>query len=647
MPRRWTDRSPNFGPLVLAVMVGLFALTTHLTAQPPTEPANPIPDIKKGEEKDLETYRQLTIELRRLAQKWKNSPDAADKARAAIIEEALNKAEEKGVDTLFKDVIGGLGGNPTGSELSNLIQNDRRLNVALLEVLEILKSDDALTKIKKDIDETKKLIEEVKQLKAEQENLEALTNRPMSDAAKLAKTQAELAKKTQQLADKMAGKKSDGKPSGDPQDKGDEPKAGEKPGENSAEAKPDSQKDKPDAKDPMGGDPKDGEAKPMDGKPDAGMTKETPKMGDPMAGDPKSAGEPKSGDPMMGEPKPPMQGDSKPQGDPKGDQKPSDSKSGGDAKPMDSPMSPMSPSDSQGSSKSSPSSPSSPSPSKPQDDQAKAKAKAQENVQKAVPNQKGAENDLNKNDKDSAKPKENKAAEELAKALEELEKRLKQLRDKELAKKLEDLEQRIEAMLKKQRAVRVATGTIDAGILKKGGMADTADKQKSQVQANNENDIVVDAQKALELLADEGSAVVFAGVLDEVKKDMESIRDRLNKGNVGEDTQLIEDQTIEQLERMLAAVKKAKKDLESPPPPPSEGGPPPGEQDKELIELVAQLKLLRELQVIVNNRTMVFGKKANGPQATDLDLQNDLKKLGERQKALQEMLHKIATKAIK
>src|SRR5205823_7472713 len=129
-----------------AALVGLFALASVLTAQPPAtptppaDPANPIPGIKKNEEKDLETYRQLTIELRRLAQKWKNSPDPVDKARAEIIEDALKKAEEKSVDTLFKDVIGGLSGTPTGTELSKLIQSDKQLNEALLEILEILKS---------------------------------------------------------------------------------------------------------------------------------------------------------------------------------------------------------------------------------------------------------------------------------------------------------------------------------------------------------------------------------------------------------------------------------------------------------------------------------------------------------------------------
>src|SRR5438309_1550304 len=80
---------------------------------------------------------------------------------------------------------------------------------------------------------------EVQALKAQQENLEALTNRPMSDPAKLAKTQAELAKKTQELADKMAGKKSDGNPDSKSGDKADQPKSGEKPGHSAAEPKPD------------------------------------------------------------------------------------------------------------------------------------------------------------------------------------------------------------------------------------------------------------------------------------------------------------------------------------------------------------------------------------------------------------------------
>src|SRR5262249_23898301 len=161
--------------------------------------------------------------------------------------------------------------------------------------------------------------------------------------------------------------------------------------------------------------------------------------------------------------------------------------------------------------------------------------------------------------------------ESLEQALQELEKRLKQLREKEMAAKLDDLEKRIEKMLKEQRAVRGATGSIEDGVKKKGGMRDTADVQKSQDQANKKNGIIVQAGLALRLLEDEGSAVVFAGVLAEVKKDMESIRDRLNKGNTVEDTQLIEDQVIVQLERMLAAVKKAKRDLQNQPSPPGDG----------------------------------------------------------------------------
>jgi hypothetical protein len=297
-------------------------------------------------------------------------------------------------------------------------------------------------------------------------------------------------------------------------------------------------------------------------------------MPDPKAGTEKPT--PKDS-PMgsMGEPKPsdskPMEGQAKPQGDDnKSAAKPSDPKNGGEAKP--SPSSPMAPSDTQqGNSKSSPSppSPSPPSPSSPSNQQ-NPNAKAQKNVQEAVPPQKGAESDLNKNDKPNASKKEEQAVQSLEKALEELEKRLKQLREKEMAAKLEDLEKRIEKMLREQRAVRAATGTIEEGVKKKNGMRDNADLQKSQDQANKENGIISEATQALRLLEDEGSAVVFAGVLAEVKKDMESIRDRLNKGNTGEDTQLIEDQVIVQLERMLAAVKKAKKDLQNQQSPPAQ-----------------------------------------------------------------------------
>jgi hypothetical protein len=54
------------------------------------------------------------------------------------------------------------------------------------------------------------------------------------------------------------------------------------------------------------------------------------------------------------------------------------------------------------------------------------------------------------------------------------------------------------------------------------------------------------------------------------------------------------------------------------------------------------LKLLKELQIQVNERTTAFGKRTPSTQSSDPFIQEQLKQLGERQETLKRMLHKVA-----
>lgn len=668
MPRRL----PTFFPLTLVATVGLFALTSALTAQPPT-PAPPAAGtdddgsrIKSTGEANYKAYKQFAEALLRLAQKWeKGSPEEQERAKA--IRAALAIADQKGVDRLFKDVSSGLKGtqNPTTPEFKKLLQDDKKLIAALNEILVALETEGETARLKKDIDNLKKQIEETKAILREQENLRARTE-GKGAPDKIAKDQGNLAKRTQDLADQLAGKSPSkgGNDPKNPKDDKSEQKSKAKPGDKAAEPKDDTKDSK--SSDKAGGEPKDSASQkggPKDGMmPDGGSSKESPKdggMSDPMAGGAKPMGDPKGGepkDPMGGmnpsEPKPPMgsdpmaakpsPGDNKSQGMGKGESKPSKGQQGGDSKPMNSPGSP-SPSQ-QGSSKGSPSppSPSSPSPPSPSSPQ-NPNAPAQKNLDEAVPDQKGAQKDLNKPDRREASKKEDQAIQKIKQALDELEKRLKQLREKEMAKKLQDLEQRVKLMLEMQKTILAGTEGIDSKIRSNRGSIVDQDRLNSQALSEKEQTIVDEADRALDLLKGEGSAVVFAGVLGEVRKDMEAVRDQLQSTQVGEETQLVERQIIAQLERMLKALEKAQQDLKPPPPPMPGEPPPPSDPKKDLIKLVEQLKLLRELQVQVNERTALFGKKTPGAQATDKFVVDQLKLLGERQRVLQEMLQKIAS----
>jgi hypothetical protein len=622
-------------PLVVAAAVGLFALTSIITAQPPAAP--PTPDgIKRTEEENLKLYKRFSDELLKLAQKWEKSDNPDEKERAKTLRAALKIAEEKGVTNLFKELL-----NPSAGELPQLLAKDKVLVAALKEILEVLNTEDESERLKRDIRDAEAFLKEAKRILREQEVLRARAE-GKGDPMKIGKDQGQLAKETKDLANQLSPKGKDGdpkNPASEPKDDKSEPKPdNSKPGDPSAEPKSDTKDPKSTDKEPKTGDPKSGEPKPGDpkgGMPMAGNSKEPPKD-DPMSG--KGSGEPRPMNPMDAKP---MSSDSKAQGMGKGESKPSKGM-GGEAKPMspsDSPPSDSPPSGSKGSPSGSPSgSPPSkrpPNPNNPNDD-------AQRNLDEAVPDEKEAEKKLNEKKNEQAGKNQDDAIVKIAAAIKKLEERLKQLREKEMRQKLEDLERRVAKMLQMQIEVYEVTKRIDNTIKKNGGKTEVADRQKSTVEAEKEGNIADEAGKALRLLEGEGTAIVFAGVLGEAKKDMEAVKKQLDQTNVGADTQLVEEQIIAQLKRMLEALKKAKQDLDNPPPPPPPGSPPPSDPKKNLIQLVEQLKLLKELQIQVNERTTAFGKRTPGTQSSDPFIQEQLKQLGERQETLKRMLHKVA-----
>ncbi|MCE9565202.1 MAG: hypothetical protein K8U57_24485 [Planctomycetes bacterium] len=656
-------------PLAFAATFGAFSLTSVLLAQPPkTAPEIKPGDIRGSQQDNAKLYQRFADDLLRLAQRWEKSDNVDEKERAKTLRAALKIADEKGVKNLFEEIVKGLAG---GGDIKVLPNKDAKLIAALEEILLTLETEDDAARIKREILELTKLRDEIAKHKRDQENILARTE-GKGNKDTIAKDQKDLAARTAETANKFPGQDPKADPknpnaSGNPEAKDPkaEPKPETKPGEAKPENKPDTGETKNDAKpnagDPMMGgmgDPKaGGEPKPMPmgGKP-AGDDKPSPKDGaDPKAGgEPKPMGMPMGGMPM--DPKDPKPGDPKPSeskaaGEGKGDPKPSDGMPGGEGKPMSSEGMPMGgmpspPSASKPSPGGPPPSgqPSPGGPPKPKDD-------AQENVQQAVPQQEGAEQDIKKGDPKEATKKQDEAIKKLEAALKELEKRLKQLREKELEKLLANLEERVGRMLRMQIEVYEATKKIHNDVTKNNNQKTTADVQKSQSEADKEQAIVVEADKALKLMEGEGSAVVFAGVLAEVRQDMIAVQKRLNEGRVegrrmteSEGTQLIEEQIIEQLTLMKEALKKAKQDLQD-----SKGKPgdpkEPGKPNNKLIDLINELKLIKSLQEQVNKRTISHEKQDPGVQAKDPAVQADLKLLSERQKVLQEMLHKIATQA--
>ena len=630
MKFRWPKIMPSF----VVATVGLFVFTSVLLAQPPAKPGVPATppvertgltpeQIKDKQAVNFKKFVEFKESLFRLAKRLELSDRAEDKETAKVIQRAIEVALKENVDGQFQKLLIGLSkANKTIGELGDVSNDEKQLGKMLQEILNILNTDDETARIKAEIAKLEALLKEARFIKQGTESVQARTQSNSGNSERLTKEQQDLAKRTKDLADKAAGVKSK---EAKPEDAKSGEKAEPKAGESGANEKKDTGEDKGS---PKAGEPKDG-AEPMKGEPKEATP---PKPGQDMAkegeaGAPKEAksgegkGEPKGMGEGKGEgksEKKPDGGEGKRQGN-AGEGKPGEGKPG-EGKPGEGKPGQPGPAGEPGQPKPAP---------------------GAKEIQQAVPPQQQAEKELDKNKRTEAGQKQDEAIAQLAKAIEELEKRLKQLREEEMKKLLANVEVRCNKMRQMQIDVYEATKSIDKAIIARNGVKETSDQQKAQTQGDKEKEIIAEADRALKLLESEGSAVAFATVLEEVRQDMIAVQRRLAQTYADKGTQSIEEDIIAMLKDMIDALKKAQQDLAKPKPSdskPNDGKPP----DKKLIDLLAELKLIRTLQVSINNRTTTYGGKNKVEQSNDPIIQGELRQLSTRQIKLQDMIDKIA-----
>jgi hypothetical protein len=116
---------------------------------------------------------------------------------------------------------------------------------------------------------------------------------------------------------------------------------------------------------------------------------------------------------------------------------------------------------------------------------------------------------------------------------------------------------------------------------------------------------------------------------------MFTVRDRLADAKVGEMTQGVEKDVIAALEEMITALEKAQQDMQdkSQSPPPGQGG----EGEMPLVDAIAELKMIRALQMRVNSRTKTYAEISKAEDVDDPEIRAALRKLAERE----ERIHKV------
>ena len=61
-----------------------------------------------------------------------------------------------------------------------------------------------------------------------------------------------------------------------------------------------------------------------------------------------------------------------------------------------------------------------------------------------------------------------------------------------------------------------------------------------------------------------------------------------------------------------------------------------------MIDRLAELKMIRSMQIRVNNRTITYGRQYPGEQANDPDIQKELANLAQRQQKIFSITNNIA-----
>jgi hypothetical protein len=267
-------------------------------------------------------------------------------------------------------------------------------------------------------------------------------------------------------------------------------------------------------------------------------------------------------------------------------------------------------------------------------------------VQRARKRMKAAEENLRKDKRPEAIREQQKAEEELQKAIADLERILTQLREEEIERALADLETRLKRMFDWQQTIRDQTGKL-ASL-----SAEDRDRQL-EIQSNKlsieQMKVVMEGQRAMMLLNEEGSSQAFPEALEQVIRDAQLVVKRLVAADVSPSTQSIEDEILGALEEMLESLKQVQKKRDEEKQQQQQNGGQSGggsPQDQPLVDKLSELRLIKTLQLRVNRRTDRLANESNSSndligQVGDPRLREELSELSTRQQKIQSVTREI------
>jgi hypothetical protein len=275
-------------------------------------------------------------------------------------------------------------------------------------------------------------------------------------------------------------------------------------------------------------------------------------------------------------------------------------------------------------------------------------APAQKALKKAKKNMKKAREKLEKAEKEGALHDQDEAIAELRKAKEELEKILRQLREEELLQTLEKLEERFKQMLQREEAIRAQNERLNNESKSEAGKETRTIKIKADRLGADQQGVIEMAEATLLLLREDGTAQAMTESLIQTRFDMADIRQRLSVPALDDTLLEIEDTVIESLKEMLEAVKEAideAKERQEQQKQNNEQNANGQQQEEPLIKALAELRMIRSMQIRVNDRTkrseQDIARLRDKPNSDFGTLRQSVEELARQQNRISRILHEI------
>ena len=258
-------------------------------------------------------------------------------------------------------------------------------------------------------------------------------------------------------------------------------------------------------------------------------------------------------------------------------------------------------------------------------------------IEQASEDMEDAKEDLDEEKSDEAAEDQKEALTKLEQARRELEEILRQLREEERDAILAALEARLHRMLQRQKVINTTTVRLAKVPDEKRTRTEELEAVKlSKIEAGLANQ----ANAALAILKEEGTAVAFPEAIMEVREDMKTVASLLAKADTGGFTQSVEIDIVKALEEMIEALQQERQNSAQQSGSQDKDGTP---QDPSLIELLAELKMIRSMQIRVNNRTERVSKLLDSKKDLTPEIRKAIKNLSDREKRIVRVTTDLAT----